>query len=51
MKYMTQLAAIVPPTKRVKQKAPKRNIILGCARCVIPKTIDVKKAKSSTAVK
>ena len=51
MKYITQLAAIVPPTKRTKQKAPKRIIIRGSARWVMPKTMDVKSAKRMTALK
>jgi len=49
--HMIQLAAIVPPTKSTKQKAPKRIIVRGSERCVIPKTIEVKRAKSRTAPK
>ncbi len=32
---MTQLATMVPPTKRAKQKAPKRIIMRGSVRWVI----------------
>jgi hypothetical protein len=42
---------MVPPTKMTKEKRPKRIIILGSARCVMPKTMDVKNAKSRTAQK
>jgi hypothetical protein len=49
--HIAQLATIVPPTKRAKQKAPNRIIILGSDRCVIPKTIDVNNEKRSTAPK
>jgi hypothetical protein len=48
---MTQLAAMVPPTKRAKQKAPKRTIMRGSVRWVIPKTIEVKREKRRTAPK
>jgi hypothetical protein len=51
MKYISQLAAMVPPTNMTKQKAPKRIIILGWARCVIPKTTEAKSEKSRTALK
>jgi hypothetical protein len=51
MSHMTQLPTMVPPTNRAKQKAPKRIIIRGSARCVIPKTIEVKREKRSTAPK
>ena len=51
MKYMSQLAAMVPKVKTAKQKVPKRIIILGWARCVMPKTIEAKKAKTRTAAK
>ena len=40
MAHMTQLAAMVPPTKHTKQKAPKRIIIFGSVRWVMPKTTD-----------
>ena len=43
MSHMTQLAAMVPPTKRAKQKAPKRTIMLGSERWVMPKTTEVKR--------
>ena len=51
MAYISQLMTMVDPTKMAKQKAPKRIIILGCARCVMPKTIEVKSEKSRTALK
>ncbi len=51
MKYISQLAAMVPPHEDTKQKAPKRIIILGSARCVIPNTIDSQRANTSTALK
>jgi hypothetical protein len=51
MSHITQLATTVPPTKRAKQKAPKRIIIRGSVRWVIPKTIEVKREKRSTAPK
>ena len=51
MSHMTQLAAMVPPTKRTKQNAPKRIIMRGSARWVMPKTTEVKRAKSRTAPK
>jgi hypothetical protein len=49
--HISQLATIVPPTNNTKQNAPNRIIILGSDRIVIPKTIDVKSEKSSTAPK
>ena len=51
MKYMSQLAAMVPRTMAAKQKVPKRIIILGMARWVMPKTTDVHRAKTSMALK
>jgi hypothetical protein len=51
MKYISQLSTIEAPTMQAKQKAPKRIIFCGCARCVIPKTTEVKSEKSNTALK
>jgi hypothetical protein len=51
MSHMTQLATIVPPTKRTKQKAPNRIIMRGSERWVMPKTIEAKRAKRRTAPK
>ena len=51
MKYMTQLAAMVPPMNRAKQNAPKRTIMRGSARWVMPKTTDVNSENSNTALK
>ena len=51
MSHMTQLAAMVPPTKRAKQKAPKRIIMRGSERWVMPKTTEVKREKRRTAPK
>ena len=51
MSHMTQLAAMVPPTKRAKQKAPKRIIIRGSERWVMPKITEVKREKRRTAPK
>ena len=48
---MSQLAAMVPPTKRAKQYAPNRIIIFGSERIVIPKTTDVNRENRSTAPK
>ena len=46
MKYITQLAATVPPTNNTKQSAPNLTIIFGSARCVMPNTIEVKSENS-----
>jgi hypothetical protein len=51
MSHMTQLAAIVPPTKRAKQNAPKRIIMRGSERWVMPKTTEVQSEKRRTAPK
>src|SRR5262249_51562038 len=47
--HISQLATMVPPTKRAKQKAPNRIIIRGSERIVIPNTTEVNREKSSTA--
>ena len=49
MSHISQLAAMVPTTIRAKQKAPKRTILRGSERCVMPKTTEVKNEKISTA--
>lgn len=49
--HITQLEAIVPPTNNAKQSAPKRAMLFGSARCVIPKTIEVKNENSNTVLK
>ncbi len=51
MSHISQLAAMVATTIRPKQKAPKRAISRGSDRCVMPKTIEVKKENISTALK
>jgi hypothetical protein len=51
MAHIAQLTIMTAPTKSAKQYAPKRTIILGSARCVMPKTTDVNSAKSSIAEK
>jgi hypothetical protein len=51
MANMSQLAMITAPTKSPKQYAPKRIIIFGSARIVMPKTTDVKSENRSTALK
>ena len=51
IRNMIQLAAIVPPTKRAKQKAPKRIIMRGSERWVMPKITEVKSEKRRTAPK
>jgi hypothetical protein len=48
---MIQLAATVQPTKSAKHQVPNWTIFLGSARCVIPKTIEVKREKRSTELK
>ena len=50
MKKKSQLAAMTPPANSTKQKTPKRNIIFGCARCVMPKTTDVNSANNRAAL-
>ena len=49
--HITQLAAMVPVTNKAKQNAPKRIIMRGSERCVIPKTIDVNSENRRTAEK
>lgn len=51
MSHINQLATMVPPTNRAKQKAANRIIIFGSDRCVIPKTIDVNSENNNTAPK
>ena len=51
MVHIAQLRTMTAPTKRVKQKAPKRIINFGSARCVMPKTTDTHSAKINMAEK
>ena len=51
MRNMPQLTTIAQARNNPKHIAPKRIIIFGSARCVIPKTIDAKNAYSNSAGK
>ena len=42
---------MVPVTNKAKQNAPKRIIMRGSERCVIPKTMEVKSENKRTAEK
>ncbi len=49
--HIPQLARMVPHTNSTKQNAPKRIIMRGSERWVIPNTTDVNSEKSRTAPK
>jgi hypothetical protein len=51
MKYISQLMTIVAPTMHANVNAPKRTILRGSARCVMPKTVETKSENNRTALK